>query len=302
MFQDFHATLASPILAILPLLAFAIFGCSGDHPGSRIGRTVPGDVFTDPGVRSLADAAGTGDVKEIDRLVAAGVDVNATGKQGMTPLVWAMAARNREGFLRLLERGADPNRQHPDIDLGGGSSVTSMAASSKIDSFFLKAALEHGANPNLVEPTGNRAQPEERTTPLHRAISSRRVENLDLLIRAGADLNHKGGHFGATPLVDAAAVNWYEGVYRLLEAGADYRIKTDAGTDLADLAVDEPIPYALETRRWKDKVLDFLEKKGADLAAARKKAEARGFRTKKWTEEEWKEKTPNKGWPIPKDE
>jgi hypothetical protein len=150
-----------------------------------------------------------------------------------------------------------------------------MAAHSKLDSFWLESVLKHGGNPNLVEPR-------DKTTRIYNAVMSMRIKNVELLIHAGADLNHKGGHFGNTALLDAVCLNWYEGVYRLLEAGADYRIKTDYGVSLADSSVDEDSRYSPETRRWKDKVLDFLEKKGVDLAAARRRAEAKGIRTKKW--------------------
>ena len=80
-------------------------------------------------------------------------------------------------------------------------------------------------------------------------------------------------------MIDAACSNWYEGVYRLLEAGADFR---GEGADLASHAVMEDVPLAPETRHWKDKVLNFLEKNGVDLKAARREAEAKGNRTKKW--------------------
>ena len=70
---------------------------------TRLSRML--DYFADPGVRALANAAEAGDVKEIDRLVASGVNVNAVGSHGMTPLKWAMIARSHDSFLRLLERG-----------------------------------------------------------------------------------------------------------------------------------------------------------------------------------------------------
>ena len=53
-----------------------------------------------------------------------------------------------------------------------------MAARNETDSFYLAASLlKHGGNPNLVEP-------EDHATPLHQAVSSRRLTNLDLLIQA----------------------------------------------------------------------------------------------------------------------
>jgi ankyrin repeat protein len=224
-------------------------------------------------------------------LVAAGVDVNAVGKAGTTPLLWAMAAHSHDGFVRLLEQGADPNRQHREASRGGGSCVTSIAARNELDPFYLAAVLKHGGDPNIVEVAGSIGDKEVHTVAIHMAVDSRRTENLELLIHAGADINRKGGIFGQTPLVHAAGTVWYEGVYYLLQAGADYTIADDTGSTVADYVVDEPHPFTAEVRSWKDKVLDLLEKKGVDLESARRKAEAKGIRTKKWEPgEEYKPK------------
>jgi hypothetical protein len=102
------------------------------------------------------------------------------------------------------------------------------------------------------------------------------------LIRAGADLNQKyDDYFGETPLLDAAGATWYEGVYRLLETGADYRLTTNDGIELADYVVAEPRDYTGDIRYWKDKVVKFLEEKDVDLEAARKRAEAKGIKTRR---------------------
>lgn len=66
-------------------------------------------AFADPQVGALAAAAARGNVAEIDRLVQAGADVNATGKDNVTPLAIALAKRNLAGVTRLLALGADPN-------------------------------------------------------------------------------------------------------------------------------------------------------------------------------------------------
>ncbi len=75
-------------------------------------------MFPDPQVRALAKAAGRGRIRKIDELFGRGVDVNARGTSGATPLFWAM--KNAKGFRRLLELGADPNAVFEDggVELG----------------------------------------------------------------------------------------------------------------------------------------------------------------------------------------
>ena len=121
------------LLALLP-------GCGSPHEASL------NDYFSDPQVVALARASQSGDVAAIDRLVAEGVNVNAKGKYGLTPLFFALAARNREGFQRLLKHKGDPN-----IQSETGESAISLAAKVEDDSYFLESALKHGGNPNLVD-------------------------------------------------------------------------------------------------------------------------------------------------------
>jgi hypothetical protein len=47
------------------------------------------DYFTDPKVIALCHAIEANDLAEMERLVKAGADVNAQGKDKMTPLLWA---------------------------------------------------------------------------------------------------------------------------------------------------------------------------------------------------------------------
>jgi hypothetical protein len=67
------------------------------------------DYFDDPQVIALCKAIEASNLVEIDRLVAAGANVNAQGKDKMTPLLWAYPDSNLQRFKRLLELGADPN-------------------------------------------------------------------------------------------------------------------------------------------------------------------------------------------------
>ncbi len=107
------------------------------------------DYFDDPQVIALCNAIETNDLKELDRLVAAGADVNSEGKGKMTPLLWAFPDNKLERFKKLLELGADPNVViESDFDTRGGmsagDSVTHMACKTEFPGYF-EAVFKHGA-------------------------------------------------------------------------------------------------------------------------------------------------------------
>ena len=94
------------------------------------------DYFTDPKVIALCHAIEANDLAKIDRQIAAGADVNANGKDGMTPLLWAFADNKLERFSKLLEHGADPNVFiQSDLNTHGGfhpgDTVTHMACGTE---------------------------------------------------------------------------------------------------------------------------------------------------------------------------
>jgi ankyrin repeat protein len=64
-----------------------------------------------------------------------------------------------------------------------------------------KLLLEHGADPNAKDETGN--------TPLHTAWATNGVNCIKLLISYGAEINSKNNH-GATPLLSACLKGYYE--------------------------------------------------------------------------------------------
>lgn len=220
-------------------------GC-GERSGGRNMVLDPGEAFSDPQVVALALAAQNGDVEEIDRLVTVGVDVNTIGRQGVSPLYWALLAQNKRGFKRLLEHGASPNIQTDD-----GDSVMHLGAELADDPEWIELALEHGGDPNLVA-SKNRYR--WKWTPIYCAINAEHARAVELLIEAGADLDHRNWE-DETPLEFAA---WcgrsFDIVYLLLRAGSDYRKKTHGGMDIATRIFEAELlpgdsPYWLEKCR-----------------------------------------------------
>ena len=69
----------------------------------------PADYFTDPVVISLCREIENQDIVKAQELIDSGCDVNTTGRNNMTPLLWAYGTQNEELFRLLLDLGADPN-------------------------------------------------------------------------------------------------------------------------------------------------------------------------------------------------
>jgi len=205
-------------------------------------------MFPNESVQALARASGKGKIKEVAELVRRGADVNSMGKGNCTVLYWAM--RNKAGFKDLLERGADPN-----VVFDDGGSVMHWAARSD-DLEFLRLALAHGGNPNLVAGQFG-------VTPLFETISfygeMGQAPAMSILIENGANLDAVDSN-GDTPMIVAAGLGRFDLVYLMLEAGADASIANENGYTLSD-AVNQKngalIPGS-ESEVWRSKVASRL--------------------------------------------
>ena len=246
---------------------------------SPTGLGSPTRFFKDAKIAALVEAAEEGNIGELDRLAAAGADVNTRGKYGVTPLLWALWARNKDGFRRLLEHRADPDCETDDTPSDNEAlnmnretqSAIEFAAGLPDDSEWLEMLLKHHANVNHPRrATGNVADVSAGETPIFDAVAATNIENLDMLIRAGADLNHQN-RLGNTPMIHAVQYGGgsFQIVYRLLEAGADYRIRNKGGQDIAFVSLCWGGDPNSEQGQCRKKVLALLEKKGADLKTAR---------------------------------
>jgi ankyrin repeat protein len=83
----------------------------------------------------------------------------------------------------------------------------------------------------------------ELETPLHMACGRNAMEDVALLLAAGANVNAQTD-IGTTPLMIAALENSPQLVRMLLEAGADVSLKSDFGSSALSLA--EAIPNSEE--------------------------------------------------------
>jgi ankyrin repeat protein len=185
----------------------------------------PEAYFTDPKVIALCHAIEGNDLAEMERLVKAGANVNAQGKDKMTPLLWAFPDNHLPRFKWLLEHGANPNvvvegefntRQR----ITRGDSVTHMACDTSFPGYF-EAVFDHGGDPH-IRHTGPLGFHE---TPLFAVITGAaadKAEKIRRLIDLGADMNALSN--GETPVMQA--VTWgaqYDVAIMMLDAGADFR-------------------------------------------------------------------------------
>lgn len=205
------------------------------------------DFFRDPNILALIKAAERGDTAGVHKLVKAGVDVNASGNEGMTPLMWMLVQKNKPAIRTLLSAGANPDLKDKD-----GDSPVSMAAGAK-DSDFLKMFLNSDANPNSTNRNGEPL--------LIVAIGEMRPDNVELLLNSGANVNLRD-RTGATPLLAAATLNQYDLVWQLMERGADVHLAKPTGATLAWRVQQSRINPHSPQYQWRERVKRALEERG----------------------------------------
>lgn len=209
------------------------------------------EVFSnDPSALALTKAVGRGDVKEVNSQISIGANVNAVGKFDITPLWWAAWTENYEGFVALLDRGANPNDQRAE-----GYPIMYLVADMK-DGRFLEAALKHGGDPNLRDKLSGQ-------TPLFPAVQNGRKAQIDILLTAKADVNAQmpSSHW-TLPMLAIASRADYQVAYQLLLAGANPALKTSNGQTLADIIELKSINASNNDDPWRAKVLEILKSKG----------------------------------------
>ena len=150
---------------LLLFVMIAVLGCDvKDLPGARLlplGQRSfhqkfdwrAAKFFDDPQVIALCEAIEADDLPEMERLIAAGADVNARGEGNITPLMWAFPDNKLSRFRKLLKHGADPNVKittHLGVPSGFavGDSVTTEAAQTHFPGHF-EAVMQAGGDANI---------------------------------------------------------------------------------------------------------------------------------------------------------
>ena len=155
------------LFAVVTVVAAALAGCGGWEGAASV------PALDTP----LHKAAAAGNAEKVKRLIAAGANVNATGRDGGSPL---HAAADEPEIARLLiENGANVNAKALDND-----TPLHQADEPEVAALL----LQHGADVHATDVNGD--------TPLHKADEP---ESAVLLLKHGADI-HAKNNIGWTPL------------------------------------------------------------------------------------------------------
>lgn len=208
-------------------------------------------------------------------LIAAGAACNERGSEAMTKpatggvvstaaaatgggaarqpaLLDALLNNRRKAFDDLLRGGANPNELAAD-----GASAVHLAAQHQ-DSSWLQALLAKGGDANLRHGRSG-------VRPLMDAVQTHRDANIDLLLRAGADVNATN-NAGQTALHVAAATNRAATSLKFLKAGADPKARDKLGNTFQAYQFMPPDDrLSADIRRDRDAIRAWLRDKGIAL-------------------------------------
>ena len=192
--------------------------------------------------KNLLYAAGHGNLKEAQRFLDKGVDVDTPFNTGLTALSNAAFAGQLEMVRFLLSKGADPNRAS---ELG----VTPLRAATRNSRVnVIPCLVEAGAD--LTHRDG-----EGQTCTLVAACWST-LETLQTLVEAGASPLDRSPE-GHTTLMMAAFNNdqSQERLEYLLEQGVEINAVTEAGASA----------YSYANEKGHHAVRDYLVSRGAEV-------------------------------------
>jgi hypothetical protein len=225
---------------------------------------------------ALAKAVEAGDIKRIkEELLQKNVLVDyQESRFGQTLLMLAIFNSEYDSAKTLLELGANPNLHDT---FKGKTSI--IVAAGNADPKYLKLLLDYKGDPNSIENvfSGHKKKIDSgRNSALTKAVlpsimGKKNLENVKLLVEAGADINYTKKGIIQTALAEALIQEQMDVAMYLLEKGADYNepITLFVGGGREDVSVLQILRKSiidLDSEQYKKKmeVIAFLRTKGLD--------------------------------------
>ena len=138
-------------ILLTTIAAVVLVGCGEAQP--PVPPTVKAPNISTPNI-SIHDAAAKGNIDAVKHHLAAGVDVNAKGYRGFTPLHYAARNGRKEIVELLITKGADVN-----VKIVSGPSIGNTPldlATSKMDDFLPKDKAAKKETSNLLRKHGGK--------------------------------------------------------------------------------------------------------------------------------------------------
>ncbi|WP_257282254.1 ankyrin repeat domain-containing protein [Endozoicomonas sp. ISHI1] len=237
------------------------------------GESYPDNFFPD---QAFYRACFEGNLDQVEKSLAEGVNVNAAIDDDFTALMLASGQGHEDIVERLIDAGADLNAQTNN----GATSLFIAAQENNTD--CVRILIEARADPNAARSNG--------ATALFIAAQENNTDSMKLLIEAKADLNARTKN-DVTPLLIAAQKNNTDCVKLLIEAKADFNIRNkdgvtplyiaaemdntdcvklliNAGADLNAAQSDGATPLYISAEVGNTDCVKLLINAGADLNAA----------------------------------
>lgn len=209
-----------------------IVNCTSPEIKATVAQT-----YKDESLTPLMEAAGKGDSRTVQQLIAEGVDINLGNKRGETAIYIACEASHTEVVKLLIQAKADVN-----IATTYGNETPLIAAANKGNDEILTMLINAKARIN-PKPTQSRYQTDE--TALMAAAGNGHASSVKLLIKAKARLNDQDGK-GRTALFRASEAGHTEVVKILIKAGTNLNLQGPAEHTALSFARNDEIRRLLK--------------------------------------------------------